>query len=146
MSEKFRISIEIVGFSDGAIHVRHLHPEGPLDEFYGKYLYTNEARVIGNLLINSPVIEIGLVDTKSKFEFPQPRERTELEIARDQWNNRRNRLTPLVFEQHDSVCQHCGATENLTVDHIVPLAKGGTNELDNLQPLCKSCNSSKGAR
>jgi 5-methylcytosine-specific restriction endonuclease McrA len=32
------------------------------------------------------------------------------------------------------------------VDHIVPLAKGGSNELENVQLLCRTCNRSKGAR
>jgi len=32
------------------------------------------------------------------------------------------------------------------VDHIVPLARGGTHDLANLQPLCKSCHSKKTMR
>jgi 5-methylcytosine-specific restriction endonuclease McrA len=32
------------------------------------------------------------------------------------------------------------------IDHIVPLAKGGKNELDNLQLLCGKCNLKKGAK
>ena len=43
-------------------------------------------------------------------------------------------------------CACCGRSESdvqLTVDHIIPLARGGTNYLDNLQILCKSCNSRK---
>ena len=34
----------------------------------------------------------------------------------------------------------------LTVDHILPRSRGGTDHLDNLQLLCLGCNSSKGNR
>ncbi len=40
-------------------------------------------------------------------------------------------------------CQKCGSTEELTVDHIVPLACRGLHELRNLQTLCGACNYSK---
>lgn len=41
------------------------------------------------------------------------------------------------------VCQRCGTTENLSIDHIVPMSLGGPNTVDNTQVLCRSCNSSK---
>ena len=40
-------------------------------------------------------------------------------------------------------CLACGTTEDITVDHIRPVKDGGTDSKDNVQPLCRSCNSSK---
>lgn len=40
-------------------------------------------------------------------------------------------------------CKYCHSTENLTIDHKQPVIKGGTNELKNLQCLCKPCNEMK---
>ncbi|MFI8237591.1 HNH endonuclease [Streptomyces sp. NPDC085866] len=37
-------------------------------------------------------------------------------------------------------CLFCGKTTDLTGDHIVPLKEGGTNSLDNIRVLCRSCN------
>ena len=49
----------------------------------------------------------------------------------------------LVFERDGRLCVHCGSAERPTVDHIVPVARGGTDALVNLQVLCSLCNSSK---
>lgn len=43
-------------------------------------------------------------------------------------------------------CRSCAATDDLAIDHIIPRSRGGTGEEDNLQVLCRKCNSSKGNR
>jgi 5-methylcytosine-specific restriction endonuclease McrA len=41
------------------------------------------------------------------------------------------------------VCAWCGSSAQPTLDHIVPLSRGGSNVKDNLQRLCLPCNSGK---
>ncbi|MDJ0553622.1 MAG: HNH endonuclease [Microcoleaceae cyanobacterium MO_207.B10] len=51
-----------------------------------------------------------------------------------------------VFERDLYHCQSCGQTSKeieLTIDHIIPLARSGSNEISNLQTLCRSCNQKK---
>lgn len=55
-------------------------------------------------------------------------------------------LAKEVFERDAYRCVRCGSWHDLSVDHIHPESKGGTLAPDNLQTLCRSCNSSKGAR
>ena len=54
-----------------------------------------------------------------------------------------------VFKRDGFTCQYCGAKPPdvvLHVDHIVPVADGGGNEMDNLVTACQECNLGKGAR
>jgi 5-methylcytosine-specific restriction enzyme A len=48
-----------------------------------------------------------------------------------------------VFQRDNHQCLSCGKTTKLSIDHIIPLATGGSNDLSNLQTLCSSCNSKK---
>lgn len=51
-----------------------------------------------------------------------------------------------VYDRDGWVCLHCGTSEHLSLDHIHPYSRGGEDVLENLQTLCRSCNSRKGAR
>lgn len=48
-----------------------------------------------------------------------------------------------LCERYGNICLCCGASGALTVDHVIPVALGGTNYISNIQPLCLSCNCSK---
>ena len=44
-------------------------------------------------------------------------------------------------------CMYCGArltTDNLQIDHMYPVSRGGSNDDENLQALCRRCNIRKG--
>lgn len=62
------------------------------------------------------------------------------------WVSVRRRMSPLVFARDGRQCAQCGTDEDLQIDHIVPLAHGGSNNMDNLQVLCGPCNYAKGPR
>jgi hypothetical protein len=47
-------------------------------------------------------------------------------------------------KNRDKICMVCGNTENLTVDHVIPLAEGGKDDFSNLRTLCRNCNFRKG--
>lgn len=65
------------------------------------------------------------------------------------WESKEN-LAPAVraavFARDGKVCRDCGSVEDITIDHVRPVARGGNDELTNLQVLCRACNSRKGAR
>lgn len=50
-----------------------------------------------------------------------------------------------ILERYGHQCLACGS-KNVTVDHVVPLSRGGRHEASNVQPLCASCNASKGTK
>ena len=57
-------------------------------------------------------------------------------------------LKKRVYETYGKICLCCNSTENISVDHIKPYSRFPELciEFENLQPLCRSCNSSKGNR
>lgn len=76
------------------------------------------------------------------------------EVGRARWQNYRARrasaagsFTPsewlALVETYGGVCAYCGAAGPLEADHRIPLARGGTNDIANILPACRSCNARK---
>ena len=48
--------------------------------------------------------------------------------------------------QTGQICNYCGSSQNLALDHILPQRFGGKDDAENLIFACRSCNSSKGKK
>lgn len=60
-----------------------------------------------------------------------------------------NKMRFAVYKRDGYRCRYCHRSQNvavLEVDHIIPIAKGGKSTFDNLQTLCRTCNSIKSDR
>ena len=71
------------------------------------------------------------------------RVRGEAHIYHKKPEERRHRKQFTVRQRREwkgSECFFCGSTENLELDHIVPIFDGGKNHQDNAQTLCRGCN------
>lgn len=70
-------------------------------------------------------------------------------LARNHIQRRRDgraidELADAIHELLEQPCAYCGTTEEeIEIDHIVPLSRGGTNDPENLAPACRPCNRSK---
>ena|ERR1017187_1275474 len=51
-----------------------------------------------------------------------------------------------LCNKYENKCLCCDKKKKLTPDHVVPVSKGGTSDISNIQHLCGPCNSSKGAK
>lgn len=51
-----------------------------------------------------------------------------------------------VFIRDGFKCQYCGGTNELTIDHIIPVSRGGKNTFENCVAACKPCNNKKNNR
>lgn len=102
---------------------------------------------------------------RSRERYPQERERRiayaiayfqrNPHVAQATKRNRRSieakgRVTPSDWKKlchrFGGRCAYCRAKAPLTIDHVVPLVRGGTNFIGNILPACRSCNCRKQGR
>ena len=54
-----------------------------------------------------------------------------------------NKIRFAVYDRDNHRCIRCGAKQDLEIDHVFPISKGGKTTLNNLQTLCRNCNMKK---
>lgn len=52
----------------------------------------------------------------------------------------------LLQQRYGGHCAYCGEIKPLTKDHIIPVSKGGSDDISNMLPVCRHCNCTKGNR
>jgi len=80
----------------------------------------------------------------------------EFDVVHDERRRARRAAVPNAFGARDlreakevscGICAYClRPTKHLTIDHVTPLARGGSHTPENIVMACRSCNSKKGAR
>lgn len=48
-----------------------------------------------------------------------------------------------LYEKYLGLCVYCGLNKATSIDHVIPISRGGNNNIENLLPACVSCNSKK---
>ena len=114
-------------------------------------LHTNVETLQGEMrtMAGRGLVELRLYSDGGERWFIPAMQKTPLnerQIVRYLFTRRRKDFYAALVERDGECCQNCGSIDKLSIDHVLAIANGGQNELSNLQLLCRSCNSQKGAR
>ena len=92
-----------------------------------------------------PCVDCGVVVRATRCEVcARVKERNRIRREQRGYDAAWRKLSRLM-RANQPWCSKCGSTRDLTLDHIISLANGGTNSPANAQVLCRKCNSSKGS-
>jgi len=84
-------------------------------------------------VVRSPSTEIRIPSVVVLKDYVKPQKR----VAFTRFN---------LFLRDEFCCQYCGATGDLTFDHVVPRSNGGVTSWQNVVAACSPCNLRKGAK
>jgi 5-methylcytosine-specific restriction endonuclease McrA len=112
------------------------------------YYYENRDRI----LENNAIYHLSIADNRKSYMLRWARENKH---KIKEYHHKRRKLLDAgdltseqikeLFTRHP-YCEYCGSESNLSLEHIIPLSRGGQNTLTNVTVSCKSCNSSKGTK
>lgn len=99
---------------------------------------------IDDLQKSLPKVKSGDYLQGFKWSLTSKKRSLNMKLAKLRGNHSVKELQKLL--QHSNYCcRLCNSTQ-ISIDHIVPISKGGSNSIKNIQILCISCNSKKGNR
>lgn len=103
----------------------------------------NRIKEIEETLSCLPKVKAG--DYLQAIKWSLACEKRRLKIRLSKLNGKSHTLKQEIelIKSVNSKCSICGNNSNPTIDHIIPIDKGGHDGIENLQVLCSSCNSKK---
>lgn len=156
---RYCLSRPALAYSDHEAGRLYVHPalSGYIDRIgvYGNAIYLvlcaqdqeepsirNVARFLGisqptTRLYFEKLVQVGLLQIHGSADLSNYGARREMQDRREYF------LRELRFRDGNR-CRNCEAENDLTIDHLYPVSLGGTNDLSNLQLLCRKCNAKKG--
>lgn len=123
-----------------------------IDERYSGYLYKNVWYwVTGNFTADQKKLLILESADKERVLFERLHAKFSSPAAKDAAKPRLRipeEVRVAVWRRDGGMCSTpgCGSKENLEYDHIIPVSKGGSNTVRNIELLCERCNRAKGNR
>ena len=94
----------------------------------------NLAKVVARIMKRTATVKNSLVARSKKYDV-------ECNVTVDE-------LRQLMFDSYGTTCKYCDKIlkiDNMVFDHIVPISKEGTSNIDNLQIICRTSNGMKGS-
>ena len=117
-----------------------------LDEYEKLLRRLFESKYADDATRDNVTTELAWVDTEKTKKSKQAAKTNHIQRRRSQFSQKYDQLMLALIHRDGFECEICGTTEDLTIDHVIPLSKGGGDELGNLRLLCRLHNSLKGDR
>jgi|GEM_PF-4543130 len=114
-----------------------------------KYLFKNHILCRTTTLVHNSIEEVSLdlLEALDKDRKAYERLKTKFTVLQEQVQCKREPIPEevriAVWHRDGGKCVRCGSKEKLEYDHIIPVSKGGSNTLRNIELLCEACNRSK---
>jgi hypothetical protein len=115
-----------------------------LDEYEALLSKLLQSKYADQSTINNVKTGLDWVAEEKTRKAKQVAKQIHVQRRRSQFSQKYDQLMLALIHRDGFECAICGTTNDLTIDHITPLSKGGDDELANLRLLCRLHNSLKG--
>jgi len=96
---------------------------------------------------NKEQLKLLIMDFEDKERRKFERLKNKFSLSQNEIKRRREKIPEnvriAVWRRDEGKCVKCGRRDSLEYDHIIPLSKGGSNTVRNIELLCEKCNREK---